>query len=180
MTKNESLHFIITGGTIDSFYDGVQDTVVPNKESVIPEFIESLKLYHDTKFTVVCMKDSRSMDEHDREALLKAIEASPSKRIIVTHGTYTMPDTARYLKANLKRKDQVIILTGSMIPIKGFSPSDGPFNLGYSASEATRLGGGIYVCMNGNVFQPEEVMKLLYEGRFASVFNNQPNPNRSN
>lgn len=77
------------------------------------------------------MKDSRQLGENDRKEILKAIEESPSNKIIITHGTYTMPDTARYLKANLKRNDQTIILTGSMIPIKGFSPSDGTFNLGY-------------------------------------------------
>lgn len=117
------------------------------------------------------MKDSRQLSTEDRKKLVQTIEESPSKRIIITHGTYTMPDTARYVKANLKRSDQIIILTASMIPLSGFSPSDGPFNLSFSVAESLHLDPGVYVCMNGRTFNPEEVVKLFNEGRFASVFN---------
>jgi len=171
MPDDQTIHFVITGGTIDSYYEGTRDTVMPSDHSIIPEFIKSIKLYNDSTFTEVCMKDSREINEDDRKKLLKTIEESPSKKIIITHGTYTMPDTARYLKANLKRNDQTIILTGSMIPIKGFSPSDGTFNLGYSVAQAQKLEPGIYVCMNGKVFDPEEVMKIISEGRFTSIYN---------
>ncbi|MDP3948086.1 MAG: asparaginase domain-containing protein [bacterium] len=168
---DDSIHFILTGGTIDSFYDGTKDTVVPNKHSIIPQLINSLKLYNKSLFTEVCMKDSRGLDQNDRNELLKAIEESPNQKIIITHGTYTMPDTARFLKANLKRNDQVIILTGSLIPIKGFSPSDGTLNLGYAIAQLENLKPGVYVCMNCKVFNPEEVLKIISEGRFASIFN---------
>ena len=169
-TNKQTIHFIITGGTIDSFYDGTKDTAVPNEKSVIPRFIKSLQLYEKTIFTEVCMKDSRGLTEDDLENILKAIEESSCEKIIITHGTYTMSDTARYLKANLKRKDQTIVFTGSMIPIQGFSPSDGPFNLGYSIAKVLDLPVGIYVCVNGRVFSPEEVMKTLYKGKFSSIF----------
>ena len=169
--KKITIHFIITGGTIDSHYDGSKDTAVPNKESVIPSFIESLKLYHDDEFTTVCMKDSRDLKREDLENVLKTIEESKHNKIIVTHGTYTMPDTARFLKANLKRDDQTIILTASAIPIQGFSPSDGPFNLGYAVAKLEELELGVYVAINGKVFSPEEVMKVMSEARFASIFN---------
>ncbi len=171
MQSSSSIHFILTGGTIDSFYDGTKDTAVPNEHSVIPEFIKSLKLYNTAEFTEVCMKDSRQLTQGDRNQILKAIEGSPANKIIITHGTYTMPDTARFIKVNLKRSDQTIIFTASMIPIRGFSPSDGPFNLGYSLAQVQKLESGIYVCMNGRVFKPEEVVKIIQEGRFASVFN---------
>ena len=115
-----TIHFIITGGTIDSFYDGSKDTAVPNKESIIPSFIKSLKLYHGAEFTTVCMKDSRDLKREDLENVLKTIEKSSHDKIIVTHGTYTMPDTARFIKGNIKRDDQTIILTASAIPIQGF------------------------------------------------------------
>ena len=168
--EKDTIHFIITGGTIDSIYDGTKDTAVPNKESVIPDFIESLKLYSQTEFTVVCMKDSRDMTQEDMKKVLEAIENSPHTKVIVTHGTYTMPDTARYLKANLKRSDQTIVFTASMIPITGFSPSDGPFSLGYSVAQLEYLPNGIYVCINGKVFDSEEVSKIISEGRFISIF----------
>ncbi len=172
MTKTTwgTIHLIITGGTIDSFYDGTKDTVVPSKESALPAFVESLKLSEKIIYTTVCMKDSRAITHTDQKNILHEIEKSPSQKIIVTHGTYTMPDTARYLKANLKRSDQMIILTGSMIPLVGFSPSDAPFGLGFAYAELHHLEHGVYVCMNGTVFSPEEVMKVIKEGRFTSIY----------
>ena len=155
--------------TIDSYYDGTKDTAVPNKESIIPNFISGLKLYEKTSFTQICMKDSRELIQADLKNVLKSIEESKSKRIIVTMGTYTMPDAARFLKQNLLRHDQVIIFTASMIPIVGFAPSDGPFSLGFSIAKSQDLENNIYVCMNGKVFSPEEVVKVIAEGRFASI-----------
>jgi len=167
----EAIHFIITGGTIDSYYNGVKDTVEPTRESSVPAFIKSLKLNEQIIFSQVCMKDSRALNKNDISKITDTVEKSIAKKIIITHGTYSMPDTARFLKINLKRKDQTIVFTGSMIPLLGFAPSDASFNLGYALSEVQTLPPGIYVAMNGRVFQPEEVVKLLYEGRFISVFN---------
>ncbi|MBN1156992.1 asparaginase [Candidatus Woesearchaeota archaeon] len=166
----EKIHFIMTGGTIDSHYDGIKDTAVPNEHSVIPGYIKSLKLYMDCEFTEVCMKDSRNITKDDLKNICNSIDESPHKKIIVTHGTYTMPDTARYLKANLKKKDKTIIFTGSMVPLIGFSPSDASFNLGFSVSKVLELPQGIYICMNGRVFSPKEIIKTIAEGRFSSIF----------
>ena len=166
-----TIHFLLTGGTIDSYYNGPKDSVETSKESAIPAFIASLKLFEKTEFSTICMKDSRSLTMEDRASLLKAIEESPHKKIIITHGTYTMPDTARYLEANLKDHDKTIILTGSMVPLIGFTPSDAPFNIGFSVAKALELGPCIKVCMNGKTFEPNEVVKIIEEGRFDSVFN---------
>ncbi len=172
---DKSIHVIITGGTIDSHYDGSKDTAVPNKESVIPSFLESVKMYDtEFEFTVACMKDSRDLSDEDRKKILKTVEESKHSKILITHGTYTMPDTSRYLKANLKRTDQAIIFTASMIPIQGFSPSDGPFSLGYAIAKLQDMENGIFVCVNGHVFVPEEVEKDLAEGRFTSTFRGTP------
>src|SRR3990167_2465925 len=168
MKSNDTIHFIMTGGTIDSYYEGTKDTVVPNEHSIIPRYIKSFKLYDKTIFSEICMKDSRDITKIDLKNVLDEIETSPSKYIIITHGTYTMPDSARYLKANLKRKDQTIILTASMLPIAEFIMSDGGFNLGYSVSKVQDLPAGIHVCMNGKVFTPDEVIKIISEGRFSS------------
>ena len=81
-----------------------------------------------------------------------------------------MPDTGRFLSAKLKRKDQAIILTGAMIPMHGFTNSDGPFNLEYSMAMLRNLESGIYVCMNGKLFDHQEVAKNISEGRFYSLF----------
>ncbi len=171
MSKEEKIEIIITGGTIDSYYDGTKDTVIPSRKSAIPDFIKSLKTEDAFSFSEICMKDSRSLTSEDLKRILQVVNKTNSKRVIITHGTYTMPDTARFLAANLKRKDQVVILTGSMIPIVGFSPSDAPFNLGYSLASLKTLKPGIYVCMNGQIFNSKEVAKRLSEGKFVSVFN---------
>ncbi len=164
----------MTGRTIDSVWNGAQDTVVVSEHSILPEYFSeisrNLKFYEEINFSEVCMKDSRAITDEDRKNVLKVIEQSQADKIIITHGTYTMPDTARFLKENLKRRDQVIVLTGSMVPIKGFDFSDGPFNLGYAFAQVQKLPAGVYVCMNARSFTPDEVAKNIEEGKFYSVF----------
>lgn len=168
---SEKIHIIFTGGTIDSYYEVTKDTVVPNKETTVPAFLDSLKSYNtDLEYTTVCMKDSREITDEDRNQIIKTIEESQNDKILITHGTYTMPDTARFIKANLKRNDQVIVLTGSMVPLMGFSPSDAPYNLGYSIAKLQDLENGVYVCINSHVFSPDEVAKNLSEGKFTSIY----------
>lgn len=171
---NNLVHIVITGGTIDSVWNGAQDTVVVPEHSTLPDYFKelgaNLKFYEELEFSEVCMKDSRAITEEDRKLIVNAIEESKAEKIIITHGTYTMPDTARFIKEHLKRKDQTIILTGSMVPIKGFDFSDGPFNLGYAFAQVQVLKPGIYVCMNSRVFTPEEVAKNIAEGKFYSIY----------
>jgi L-asparaginase len=168
--KNQ-IQIIMTGGTIDSYFDSIKDEVIPLKKSILPNFIKSLQTEDKFYFQQICMKDSRSLTGQDLKNILKSIEKLNLKHIIISHGTYTMPDTARFLVANLKNKDKVIILTGSMIPLTGFSPSDAPFNLGYAIASVKTLKPGIYICMNGQIFSPKEVIKRISEGKFVSVFN---------
>ena len=163
----KSVHFIITGGTIDSYYDGVLDTVVPSKMSNIPEYIRSLKLYCKVAFTQICMKDSRNLNENDLKQILETIENSPINKIIVTHGTYTMPHTARYLKEKLRSR-KTVILTGSLIPLSIVN-SDGGFNIGVSMAKLQHLGNGVFVCMNGEIFDADRVTKLTGIGVFSSI-----------
>ena len=170
MTENNKLHFILTGGTIDSYYDGTKDTAITNEHSVVPKFIKILKLYEECEFTEVCMKDSRELNETDRKNILEAVINSKSQRIIITHGTYTLPDTARYLQAKLKDHGKIIIFVCSMIPLAGFTPTDAGFNIGYAVAKSQELSEGIYVCMNGKIFIPDEVVKILSEGRFGSIY----------
>ncbi len=170
MEPNKALHFIMTGGTIDSFYDITKDTAVTHEHSVIPRFIKSLQLYEECDFTEVCMKDSRALTEEDRKNILAAVVASPAKRIIITHGTYTLPDTARFLNFNLKDHGKIIIFVCSMIPLEGFTPTDAGFNLGYAIAKSQEISEGIYVCMNGRIFDPSEVIKNVSEGRFGSIY----------
>ncbi len=164
------IHFIITGGTIDSYYNPIQETTLPNDHSYIPKFVPYLKLYETCIFTEVFMKDSRKINDFDRKKILDTVVKSPSKRIIVTHGSYTVVETAKYLQKKIHRTGKVIIFVCSMIPLMGFSPSDAGFNLGYAVAKSQDLTNGIYVCMNGKVFAPEKVVKILSEGRFGSIY----------
>ena len=171
------IHIVITGGTIDSYFKGSLDTVVPKKHSVIPEYIKNLQLYEEFQFSEICMKDSRKLKKQDIKKICETVENSPHKRIIITHGTYTMPNTAKFLERNLKNKNKVIIITGAMVPLEGFSPSDAPFNLGFSIARSKDLPTGIYICMNGRMFSPKEVhipqknVNFIIEGRFTSITN---------
>ncbi len=166
----DKLHFIITGGTIDSYYDAIKETAVPSQDSYIPKFIPMLKLYEQCIFTELFMKDSRAITSTDRKKILKAVEQSKSKRIVITHGSYTVADTAKYLKKNFVNKNKTIIFVCSMIPLLGFAPSDAGFNLGYAIAKTQDLDAGIYVCMNGRAFDPEEVVKIVSEGKFGSIY----------
>ncbi|HUP26665.1 MAG TPA: asparaginase domain-containing protein [Candidatus Limnocylindrales bacterium] len=167
------VHFIITGGTIDSRYDGLQDAVKPLQTSVIPQVIESLQLYTESTYSVICLKDSRDINTEDRKKMAEAINESEAKRFIITHGTYTIPDTARYLQQHVDHQNQkVIILTGAVTPIEGFTMSDGLFNLGFVYAKVFELAPGIYASLNGRVYKPDEMILGVSENRrIASLFN---------
>lgn len=161
--------FIFTGGTIDSRFEPTKDTVVPKEKPAVSDYIEKLQLHDSFEFVTVCMKDSRALTDKDRADILSAIEKSNCKKVIITHGTYTMVQTAMYLKKNLKNNGKAIVLTGSMIPLEGFAGSDGPFNVGYALASIQNLKSGIYIAMNGKVFEPEKVKKNVGEGRFEEA-----------
>jgi L-asparaginase len=163
------LHFVITGGTIDSFYDPVTGRTLPCPESNIPSFVALLKLYEECVFTEVCMKDSRDLTDDDRSKIVDAIASDSSRRVIVTHGSYTVATTAELVQDQLMSLKTVIFVC-AMVPIKGFDPSDAGFNLGYAVSKSQDLPAGVYVCMNGRVFHAGEVTKILADGRFGSKF----------
>ncbi len=160
----------MTGGTIDSYFDGKKDAVVPFEKSVIPDYLDGLNLHFEFNFTEVCMKDSRDMTLEDMDKVAKVIENSKDSLFIVTHGTYTMPDTARFLKMKLNRKDAVVLLTGALVPLEFGRMSDSAFNLGFSIAKIFDLNEGVHVCMNGTIFSPDEIAKMVNKGQFVSIF----------
>ena len=166
---SKHLHIIITGGTIDSRFDAANDMIVVNDSSTILKYIDDMVRPH-FKVTqeVVTMKDSREIDDAVRSDILKSIESAPSSHVLVTHGTYTMPDTARFLNYNISDKSKTVVLTGSMFPLQGFAPSDAPFNLGFAIATAFLASPGICVAMNGKVFPADDVIKNVDAGRFVS------------
>ncbi len=169
--NNDKIHVMVMGGTIDSIDIEIPFPKNPTGKSIIPDFMRTIKLDERIAFTTICMKDSRELTKDDFIKLHKNIKKCKANEIIVTSGTYNMPDIARFLETALKNNKKTIVLTGSTLPIYGFPLSDGPFNIGYSVAMVRQLKSGVYVCMNGNTFTPGEVFKLVSEGKFESIFN---------
>lgn len=169
-TDKMLIHFIMMGGTIDSRWNKKIDSIEPNKESAIPEYFNSYELLDELKFTQVCMKDSRDLADEDRQRMLQTVEESPTKHVIIPHGRYTMPDSARFLKEHLKREDQTIVFTAATTPLLAFDFSDAPFNLGYSFAKVQHLPPGIYICIEGRCFTLEEVNELIEKGKLHEIF----------
>src|SRR3989344_6877241 len=147
---NDSILVILTGGRIDSIWDGGVDEIIVSKHSVIPEYLEKLKI-EGLEYKEVCMKDSRALTSADRGQIVELIKQSSVDKILITHGTHTWEDTVDYLKKHLGTIDKTIVLTGSSIPLKDFAFSDAPFNLGYALAKVEELPAGIYFCVNKKI-----------------------------
>lgn len=169
MADKSTIHFIITGGTIDFHYERRYDTVVANKKSVIPDFIKTLD-YVNAEFTELFIKDSRKLTDSDFGTILRTIERSPYSKIIVTTGTFKIDKLSQYLDENIKNNTKTIIVTGSTTPISGFTPSEGLFNLGHAVACAQKLDKGVYVSFNGEIFEKKDIDRLVREGGLAAIF----------
>lgn len=160
MTKPH-IHIVKMGGTIefnDPAYDAMNKRLM-KLDSTIESYLHNVIQPHFT-FSIepVSEKDSRDLTEDDRTKLAKAIQNTGHANIIVTHGTFTMKDTAEFLEKE-QLTDKKIILTGSMIPITGFTTSDAGFNLGFVIGSFSSIEPGVYLSMNGGVFTAAEVSK---------------------
>ena len=113
------------------------------------------------------MVDSRGITSQIRQDILQAIKTSKCKDIIVTHGTYTMADTAKWIQENIGATDKRIIFVGSFYPLTGFCPNDAGFNLGFAIGIISFLRAGVYVAMNAEIFDPSEVKKDTIQGKFV-------------
>ncbi len=155
--------FIFTGGTIDSYYDVDQCTPVPHPASIIPSYVEKrLFLDRDIRFEYIqlCSKDSRDISDIDRREIVQLLEKGQSNRYIITHGTYTLFETARFIQKQLPCVDKKIILTGSMIPLDGYYHSDGHSNLGFALGLIEEVKDGVWVCIKGKCYSPDDKVKL--------------------
>ena len=164
------IHFIITGGTIDSVYHPPTETSVPSDQSSIPGFIhDAVMPYEGYSFDTLCMLDSGDITDDHRAEMAGIIKETAAQKIIITHGTNTLTDTARFLQSALEGVDKTVILTGAMIPLKQFVMSDGGFNLGYAVAQAQSLDSGVYICMHAKIFAPDAVTKNRALARFEEI-----------
>ena len=157
------IQIFITGGTFDKSYNHISGDLFFEKTH-LPEMLERSKCRLNVEVKTLMMIDSLEMTEDNIFEIIKECEQSKSKRIVITHGTDTMVNTAS--KIAEKIKDKTIVLTGAMIPYAFGSSSDGFFNLGCALSFAQSLKNGVYITMQGQYFNPNNVLKNNKEGFF--------------
>jgi L-asparaginase len=163
------IHIVTTGGTIEKVYSE-QSGQVENVMAKIDRYLQSLRL-PDTRIEVspLLNKDSLEMTDEDRELIasvvrLKAAEAP----VVLTHGTDTMVETGKLLKACLTDLRHPVILTGAMTPL-GFERSDGLQNLTESLLAAKILPAGVWIVIHNQVFDVENVRKDREHARFVTL-----------
>ena len=159
------------GGTIefrDPSYEKINDLM--KLDVSIDGYLNNLISPHfKYEIEMVCEKDSREINDDDLKKLSISIKSSREENILITHGTFTMTDTGKFLEDLIikeKINNKKIIITGAMVPIVGFSISDAGFNLGYSIASFNSIPYGVYICMNGGIFKTNEVEKNIELLRF--------------
>ena len=157
------LTVLTTGGTIDKIYSVTGELEIG--QPTVGAILEAATNLSTTVRPVLAV-DSLDMTDDDRQRLVEAVDAEPADRVVITHGTDTMPETARFL---LERPDQIgqrtIVLTGAMQP-SAMRVTDAPFNVGAAVTAAQLLPAGVYVCMSGRIFDGATVRKDRQRGIF--------------
>jgi L-asparaginase len=154
----------ITGGTFDKTYDEIHGTLT-FKDTHLPEMLRLGRSRVAVSIRTLMMIDSLEMTDADRELIVRSCAQCSHSRIVITHGTDTMVETAAALARGVTGK--TIVLTGAMIPY-AFGSSDGLFNLGSALSFAQVLSPGVYIAMNGQHFEWDRVRKNRDTGVFES------------
>lgn len=160
-----AIKLLITGGTFDKEYDELTGKLYFH-DTHVHEMLKLGRCRLATNVRTVMMIDSLEMTDSDREIVREVCRRSEEDQIVVTHGTDTMPETARVLGAAALPK--TIVLTGAMVPY-AFGSSDGLFNLGSALSFVQVLPRGVYVAMNGMVFPWDDVRKNRSLGVFERI-----------
>lgn len=158
------IKILITGGTIDKIYDDLKGELTFDKTHV-PAMLEQGRCNVDINIETLMLKDSLDMVEQDRMLILERCQACKEKRIIITHGTDTMTETAEVLGQRIK--DKKIVLLGAMIPYS-FDNSDSMFNLGCAITAVQSISNGVYITMNGKIFTWDKVLKNKDKGIFQT------------
>lgn len=160
-----SIKLILTGGTIDKQYNESNGELYFSKTH-IPEILALGRNRADIEITQIMLLDSLEITDADRQKISTTCIASSQDKILITHGTDTIVETAKVLgKANL---DKTIVLVGAMIPYV-FKHSDATFNMGFALGSVQCLPQGVYVAMNGKVFDWDAVIKNREQGVFEAI-----------
>ena len=159
------IRLLVTGGTFDKEYNELSGTLF-FRDTHVREMLRLGRCQLDLEVRPLMMIDSLDMTDADRERILASCLDADGERVVITHGTDTMPDTARFLGGRIT--GQTIVLTGAMVPYT-FGSSDGLFNLGSALAFAQSLPHGVYVAMNGRCFDWRNVRKNKATGTFEEA-----------
>lgn len=155
------IHILTTGGTIDKVYfDATSEFEIG--DSLLPELLAEANIHDGYSLRELLRKDSLEMTGEDRESIVAAVGQTSAGRILVTHGTDTMAQTAEALKGVTGK---TIVLFGAMQPSR-MRRSDAVFNLGFAWAAVSLLPEGVYIAMNGEVFEAGAVRKNRVAKRF--------------
>ena len=165
--KKNMIQVFITGGTFDKEYDYISGKLF-FKDTHLHEMFERGRCYVDIDIKTLMMVDSLEMTEADREIIVHNCKRSASNKILITHGTDKMVETASFLSQS-GVEGKTIVLTGAMIPYAFGTSSDGFFNLGSALAFVQTLAPGIYVAMNGRYFDWHNVKKNTKTGIFEEL-----------
>jgi L-asparaginase len=165
------VRILVTGGTFDKTYDEISGRL-SFRDTHLPQMLQLGRSRVDVTIETLMMIDSLDMTDADRQTIVRACAACAEPRIVITHGTDTMVETAHAIAAARERDPpltgRTIVLTGAMVPY-AFGSSDGLFNLGSALSFAQVLPPGVYVAMNGQHFEWNRVRKNRETGVFERI-----------
>src|SRR6185503_15315363 len=146
-----NIRIFVTGGTFDKEYNELTGSL-SFQDTHLPEMLRLGRSRVDVSVRTLMMIDSLEMSEADRALIVEQCRQAGESRLLITHGTDTMVETARALAAaQIPESGKTIVLTGAMIPY-AFGSSDGLFNLGSALSFVQVLPPGVYIAMNGRYF----------------------------
>ena len=162
-----TVRIFITGGTFDKEYNELTGEL-NFTNTHLHELLQLGRSRVPVEIRTLMMIDSLEMTAEDRELIVYQCNHCEEDKIVITHGTDTMVETAAILAKNLYQTNKTVVLTGAMIPIK-FGSSDGLFNLGSALAFAQSLPPGVYVAMNGRYFHWNNVRKNKETGNFEEI-----------
>lgn len=163
-----TIKILVTGGTFDKEYMELSGELI-FKNTHVHEMLKLARCRIDIKIRTLMMIDSLDLTEYHRNIILEKCKNSKEDKIIITHGTDTMAQTAQFIGSHIK--DKTIVLSGALIPY-AFGSSDGLFNLGSALSFVQSLPKGVYIAMNGRYFSYNNVRKNKVTGEFEEIQNN--------
>lgn len=160
-----AIKILVTGGTFDKEYNELEGKLY-FRDTHVSEMLQLGRCKVPVEIETLMLVDSLELTDGDRQNILKHCRSCSEARMIVTHGTDTMEQTARVLGESVR--DKTIVLTGAMIPYK-FGSSDGLFNLGSALAFVMTLPPGVYIAMNGRYFTWDNVHKNKKTGEFEEL-----------